>query len=101
MYLIMFLFEPAKLQVKPSTMRKKQASKTLAAKEAESIQTNATQESELPGPSVQPKAFDLTQKGSGDHVDIEKGTLGGVKDPEDSSSGAQTTQTRATSRRNR
>lgn len=97
----MFVFEPAKLQVKPNTTRKKQASKTLAAKEAESIQTNTTQDSELPGPSVQPKAFDEPQKESGDHVDIEKETLGGGKDPEDSSSGTKTTQTKGTSSRNR
>ncbi|XP_070780752.1 transcription factor TFIIIB component B'' homolog [Enoplosus armatus] len=92
----------AKLQVKPNAPRKKQASKALAAKEAESIpiQTNTTQDSELPGPSAQPRAFDAVstgpQEGSGDHVDIEKKTLGGGKDPEDSSSGTQTAQTRGT-----
>ncbi|XP_053195480.1 transcription factor TFIIIB component B'' homolog [Scomber japonicus] len=83
----------AKLQVKPSTTRTKQASKTSAAKEAEliPIQENTIQDSEVPGPSVQPEAFDAKaskevvtepQKGSSDHVDIEK-------TPEDSSSGAQ------------
>ncbi len=101
MYLIMFVFEPAKRQVKPNTTRKKQTSKTLAAKEAESIQTNTTQDSELPGPSVQPKAFDEPQKGSGDHVDIEKEILGGGKDPDASSSGSQSAQTRGTTSRNR
>ena len=92
------LFQPAKLQVKPSTTRTKQASKTSAAKEAEliSIQENTIQDSEVPGPSVQPEAFDAKaskevvtepQKGSSDHVDIEK-------TPEDSSSGAQARGTR-------
>ncbi|XP_044189507.1 transcription factor TFIIIB component B'' homolog isoform X1 [Thunnus albacares] len=97
----------AKLQVKPSTTRKKQDSKTLAAKEAEliPIQANTPEDSELSGPSVQPEAFDATareevvtepQKGSSDHVDTEKET--GGKNPEDSSSGAQA---RGTSSRNR
>ncbi|XP_028456671.1 mucin-5AC-like [Perca flavescens] len=99
--------EPAKLQVKPNTTKRKQASKTLAAKEAESItiQTNTTQHSELPGLSVQPNVFDddvtESQKGSDDHVDVEKETLTGGEDPEDSSSGAQTTRTRRASSRNR
>ncbi|XP_029300318.1 LOW QUALITY PROTEIN: transcription factor TFIIIB component B'' homolog [Cottoperca gobio] len=70
--------EPAKLQVKPNITKRKQASKTLAAKKAESIsiQTNTPQLSELPGPSVPSKAFDDVvtepQKGSGHHVDVEK-----------------------------
>ncbi|XP_028456670.1 transcription factor TFIIIB component B'' homolog [Perca flavescens] len=99
--------EPAKLQVKPNTTKRKQASKTLAAKEAESItiQTNTTQHSELPGLSVQPNVFDddvtESQKGSDDHVDVKKETLTGGEDPEDSSSGAQTTRTRRASSRNR
>ncbi|XP_078128107.1 uncharacterized protein LOC144531719 [Sander vitreus] len=99
--------EPAKLQVKPNTTKRKQTSKTLAAKEEESIliETNTTQHSELPGPSVQPTVFDddvtEPQKGSDDHVDVEKETLTGGEDPEDSSSGAQTTRTRRASSRNR
>lgn len=103
MYL--FLFDPAKLQVKPNTPTKRRASKTPAAKEAESTpsQTNAIQDSELPGPSVQPKASDEVvtepQKGSGDHGDVENETLTGGK--EDSISGAQTTQRRGASRQPR
>lgn len=103
------LFEPAKLQVKPNTLTKKQASETLVAKEAESspIQTYTTQDSELPGPSVQPIAFDDNdvvtepQKGSGDDVVIEEETVTGGKNSEDSISGAETTQSRGTRRRNR
>lgn len=95
-----FLFEPAKLQAKPKTPRKKQASKTLAAKETESTPTHV---SELPGPSVEPKTLDEvvteSKKGSGDHADIKKEIWKeGWKDPEDSA-GAQTTQTRRTSSR--
>ncbi|KAI3362129.1 hypothetical protein L3Q82_012452, partial [Scortum barcoo] len=86
----------AKLQVKPNTARKKEASKTLSAKDAESVQTNTSQDSELPGTSAQPKASDEPQKGSSDNVDIEKETLEDGKDPDDGSSGAQTTQTRET-----
>ncbi|XP_062290751.1 transcription factor TFIIIB component B'' homolog isoform X1 [Scomber scombrus] len=97
----------AKLQVKPSTTRTKHASKTSAAKEAEliPIQENTIQDSEVPGPSVQPEAFDAKaseevvtepQKGNSDHVDTEKETVG--KTPEDSSSGAQA---RGTSSRTR
>ncbi|XP_035847244.1 transcription factor TFIIIB component B'' homolog [Sander lucioperca] len=99
--------EAAKLQVKPNTTKRKQASKTLAAKEEESIpiEKKKTQHSELPGPSVQPTVFDddvtEPQKGSDDHVDVEKETLTGGEDPEDSSSGAQTTRTRQASSRNR
>nr|XP_046230918.1 transcription factor TFIIIB component B'' homolog isoform X2 [Scatophagus argus] len=92
----------AKLQVKPKFPRKNQASKTLAAKEAEFF---STQGSELPGPSVQPKAMDEVvsdpQKEGGDHVDVEKQVLTSGKEPEDSSSEAQTAQTRRTSSRNR
>ncbi|XP_031716206.1 transcription factor TFIIIB component B'' homolog isoform X2 [Anarrhichthys ocellatus] len=83
-----------KVQVKPKTSKRKQASKTLA-----------TEHSELPGPSLQPEACDDVvtepQKGSGDHVDVEKETLTGGDHPEDSSSGAQTTRTRVTGSRNR
>ncbi|XP_075938415.1 uncharacterized protein LOC142938781 isoform X2 [Anarhichas minor] len=83
-----------KVQVKPKTSKRKQASKTLA-----------TEHSELPGPSLQPEACDDVvtepQKGSGDHVDVEKETLTGGDHPEDSSSGAQTTRTRVTRSRNR
>ncbi|XP_059213865.1 transcription factor TFIIIB component B'' homolog [Centropristis striata] len=98
--------EPAKLPVKPNSTKRKQASKTLPAKEAESvpIQTHTTQHSELPGSSVQPKVFDVVtepQKGSGDHVEVERETLTGGEDPGESSSGAQTTLTKGTSRRNR
>lgn len=89
-----FLFETGKLQVKPKTPRKKQATKTLAAKETESI---PTQISELPGPSLEPKSLDEvlpeSKKGSGDHVDIKKETLMDGKDPADSSFGAQTRRT--------
>ncbi|XP_044029871.1 transcription factor TFIIIB component B'' homolog isoform X3 [Siniperca chuatsi] len=94
----------AKLQVKPNTTRKKQARETLAAREAESIpiQTNTTQDLELPGPSVQSEAVDEVvtepQKQS-DHVDTEKETLTSGKHPEDSSTGAQTKQTRGASSR--
>ncbi|XP_051268098.1 transcription factor TFIIIB component B'' homolog isoform X2 [Dicentrarchus labrax] len=92
----------AKLQAKPKTQKKKQASKTLTAKEAEPI---STQESECPGPSVQPKDFDEVvtepQKGSGDREDTEKETLMSGNEVEDRSSGAQTTQTRGTRSRNR
>ncbi|XP_074472931.1 uncharacterized protein LOC141756873 isoform X2 [Sebastes fasciatus] len=90
-------------QVKPNITKRKQASKTLAAKEAESItiQTDTTQPPELPGPSVQSKACDDVvtepQTGSGDHIDVEKETRAVREDPEGSSSGAQTTRTRATS----
>ncbi|XP_049909320.1 transcription factor TFIIIB component B'' homolog isoform X4 [Epinephelus moara] len=98
---------PAKLQVEPNATKRKEASKALAAKEAEPIpiQTNTTLHSELPGPSVQPKAFDdivtEQQKGSGDHVHAEKETLTGGEDPENSSSGALTKRTRGTTGRNR
>ncbi|XP_035523717.1 transcription factor TFIIIB component B'' homolog isoform X2 [Morone saxatilis] len=92
----------AKLQAKPKTQRKKQASKTLTAKEAEPI---CTQDSERPGPSVQPKDFDEVvtepQKGSDDREDTEKETLTSGNEVEDHSSGAQTTQTRGTRSRNR
>ncbi|KAM6901339.1 uncharacterized protein PEZ65_019473 isoform 2-T2 [Lycodopsis pacificus] len=83
-----------KVQVKPKTSKRKQASKTLA-----------TEHSELPGPSLQPEACDEVvaepQKGSGDHVDVETETLTGGDHPEDSSSGAQTTRTRVTRSLNR
>lgn len=87
------LFQPAKLQVKPRTTRTKQASKTLAAKEAE---LSTIQDSEVPGSSAQPEAFDVKaaeevnnepQEGSSDHVDAEEET--GGKTSEGSSSGAQ------------
>ncbi|XP_073333972.1 uncharacterized protein [Pagrus major] len=81
----------AKVQVKPKTPRQKQASKTLPAKEEES-----TQDSELPGPSVQPKILD-----GDDHLDIEKNTLACGKDLEDSRTGAETTQTRSIRSQNR
>ncbi|XP_069024258.1 transcription factor TFIIIB component B'' homolog [Embiotoca jacksoni] len=72
---------PAKLQVKSSTTKR----------------TIATQGSEQPGPSEQPKACDdiITKphKGSGDHGDVEK-----EKDP-DSSAGAQSTGTRSRCRK--
>ncbi|KAG8010547.1 Transcription factor TFIIIB component B''-like protein, partial [Nibea albiflora] len=87
----------AKLQVKPKTQRKKQASK-----EAEST---PAQDSELPGPSEEPEVMEELstepQKESGDRVDLEKEIPTGGKDPEDSSSGAQTTGRRGTSSRNR
>ncbi|XP_027137925.1 transcription factor TFIIIB component B'' homolog isoform X2 [Larimichthys crocea] len=87
----------AKLQVKPKTQRKRQASK-----EAEST---PAQDSELPGPSEEPKVMDELsdepQKESGDRTDLEKEIPTGGKDPEDSSSGAQTTGRRGTSSRKR
>ncbi|XP_038589444.1 transcription factor TFIIIB component B'' homolog isoform X2 [Micropterus salmoides] len=95
----------AKLQVTPNTTTRMRASKTLAAKESIPVQANTTQDSELPGPSVQPKAINelITepQKRSCEHTDIEKETLIDGKDHENSSSGAQTAQTRRTSSRNR
>lgn len=93
-----FLFEAAKQQSKPKTSRKKQAPKTLAAKETEST---PTQISELPGTSLEPKSLDgvlpHSKKGSGDHVDIKKGIPMEVEDPADHNIGAQTIQTRRTS----
>ncbi|XP_040914516.1 transcription factor TFIIIB component B'' homolog isoform X2 [Toxotes jaculatrix] len=95
----------AKLQVKPNTSRKKQTSKTLA--------TNIDQDSELPGPSMQPEASDATAKAddevvteprkrSSDHVNIEKETPADGKSPKDNRSGArtQTTKTGGTSAEN-
>ncbi|XP_071380914.1 transcription factor TFIIIB component B'' homolog [Centroberyx affinis] len=92
----------AKLQVKPNTIRKKQASRTLAAEKAELIpvQTNATQESELPCPPAQPETVGATattgdevltepQKGTGGQLDIEKDTSTGGLDSEKSSSEPQ------------
>lgn len=98
-FFIMYLmYLSAKQQVKPNTTKRKRASKTLAAKEAESVPI--TQHSELPGPSVQPKAVDDVvtepQKGSGDHVEVETG-----EEPEESRSGAQTKRTKGTSCRKR
>ncbi|XP_068562678.1 transcription factor TFIIIB component B'' homolog isoform X2 [Cebidichthys violaceus] len=81
------------VQVKPKTSKRKQASETLAA-----------EHSELPGPSLQPQAFDDVtepQKGSGGHADVEEETLTGGDHPEESSSGAPTTRTRVTRGRNR
>ncbi|XP_045922961.1 transcription factor TFIIIB component B'' homolog isoform X2 [Micropterus dolomieu] len=95
----------AKLQVTSNTTTTMRASKTLAAKESIPVQANTTQDSELAGPSVQPKAINelITepQKRSCEHIDIEKETLIDGKDHENSSSGAQTAQTRRTSSRNR
>lgn len=81
-------FEPAKVQVKPKTPRQKQARKTLPAKEEES-----TQDSELPGPSVQTKISNS--------LDVEKNTLTCGKDLDDCSTGDQTTQTRTITSQNR
>ncbi|XP_033502895.2 uncharacterized protein LOC117269742 isoform X2 [Epinephelus lanceolatus] len=98
---------PAQLQVESNTTKRKEASKALAAKEAEPIpiQTNTTLHSELLGPSVQPKALDdivtEQQKGSGDHVHAEKETLTGGEDPENTSSGALIKRTRGATGRNR
>ncbi|CAB1445756.1 unnamed protein product [Pleuronectes platessa] len=83
----------AKVQVKPNTTKKTQASKTVAA--------NTNQESGLPGPSTQTEASDAkTTAGkvgvtepwerSGDHGDIGKETLSVGKSPEDGSPRAQT-----------
>ena len=84
--------------MKPSTTKRKQASRTVAAKEAESV--TAIQHSELPGPSVQPDALDDVvtepQEGSGDHVEVET-----VEDPEDGRSGGQTGRKRGTGSRKR
>lgn len=92
------LFEAAKQQVEPSTTRKKQPSKSRAAK--------TKQDSELPGVAAEPEASDETTKGddevvtepqkrSGDHVNTGKESPAGGKDLEDPSSAAQT-QTRKT-----
>ncbi|KAA8584354.1 hypothetical protein FQN60_008139 [Etheostoma spectabile] len=97
--------EPAKLQVKPNTTKRKQAMKTLTAKEAEliPIHPKPTGHSGLAGLTVQPKVFDDNvtepQKGSDDHMDVEKETLTGGEDPEDSSSGAQTTRSSSRNRK--
>ncbi|KAK1884579.1 Transcription factor TFIIIB component B'' like [Dissostichus eleginoides] len=95
--------ETAKLQVKPKTTKRKQTSKTAAAKKAESppIQTDTTEQLELPGPSVQPEASDDTepQRGRADHVEVEKETLTDVVDPEGTSSGAKTTRTSSRNRK--
>lgn len=94
--------EAAKQQVKPNTSRKKQASETVAAKEEESIlrETNATEESELPGLSVQPRGVtevvsEQSRKG-GNRRKAAKETLTSSKEPEESSSVAQRRQTRGT-----
>ncbi|GLD51698.1 transcription factor TFIIIB component B'' homolog [Lates japonicus] len=88
-----------KQQVKSSTTRKKQVSKTLV---------TSTQDSELPGPSREPEASDATaktgdevvtepQKRSGDNVNTEKEPNADEKGPEDSSgTQTQTTKTRGT-----
>uniref|UniRef100_A0A671XHW1 Myb-like domain-containing protein n=1 Tax=Sparus aurata TaxID=8175 RepID=A0A671XHW1_SPAAU len=78
----------AKVQVKPKTPRQKQARKTLPAKEEES-----TQDSELPGPSVQTKISNS--------LDVEKNTLTCGKDLDDCSTGDQTSQTRTITSQNR
>ncbi|XP_053267204.1 transcription factor TFIIIB component B'' homolog [Pleuronectes platessa] len=83
----------AKVQVKPNTTKKTQASKTVAA--------NTNQESGLPGPSTQTEASDAKttagkvgvtepRERSGDHGDIGKETLSVGKSPEDGSPRAQT-----------
>ncbi|KAI4816213.1 hypothetical protein KUCAC02_008548 [Chaenocephalus aceratus] len=95
--------ETAKPQVKPKMTKRKQTSKTAAAKKAESlpIQTDTTEQLELPGPSVQPEASDDTepQRGRADHVEVEKETLTDVVDPEGTSSGAKTTRTSSRNRK--
>ncbi|XP_034094683.1 transcription factor TFIIIB component B'' homolog isoform X2 [Gymnodraco acuticeps] len=95
--------EMAKPQVKPKMTKRKQTSKTAAAKKAESlpIQTDTTEQLELPGPSVQPEASDDTepQRGRADHVEVEKETLTDVVDPEGTSSGAKTTRTSSRNRK--
>ncbi|XP_062269278.1 transcription factor TFIIIB component B'' homolog [Platichthys flesus] len=83
----------AKVQVKPNTTKKTQASKTVAA--------NTNQESGLPGPSTQTEASDAKttagkvgvaepQERSGEHGDIGKETLSVGESPEDGSPRAQT-----------
>ncbi|XP_019937683.2 transcription factor TFIIIB component B'' homolog isoform X2 [Paralichthys olivaceus] len=83
----------AKVQVKPNTSKKTQASKTVA--------VNTNQDSGLPGPSTQAEASDAKttagkveatepQKRSGDHVDIGLETPSVGKSPEDRSPRAQT-----------
>ncbi|XP_033951477.1 transcription factor TFIIIB component B'' homolog isoform X2 [Pseudochaenichthys georgianus] len=95
--------ETAKPQVKPKMTKRKQTSKTAAAKKAEflPIQTDTTEQLELPGPSVQPEASDDTesQRGRADHVEVEKETLTDVVDPEGTSSGAKTTRTSSRNRK--
>ncbi|KAK5879287.1 hypothetical protein CesoFtcFv8_024605 [Champsocephalus esox] len=95
--------ETAKPQVKPKMTKRKQTSKTAAAKKAESlpIQTDTTEQLEPPGPSVQPEASDDTepQRGRADHVEVEKETLTDVVDPEGTSSGAKTTRTSSRNRK--
>lgn len=81
-----FLFAPAELRANPKTPRRKQANQSPTVKETGSI---PTQTSDLPGPSVEPK----TDRGSGDHADMKKETFKDSKDPEESSSGAQTRRT--------
>ncbi|XP_041666445.1 transcription factor TFIIIB component B'' homolog isoform X2 [Cheilinus undulatus] len=90
----------AKQKVKPNISRKKQANKTVAAKEEESapLETKTTEESELPGFSVQPReTTDVVteqQKKGGSRKNTAK------KAPaEGSSSGTQVRQTRATRNR--
>lgn len=82
-----FLFAPAKLRASPKTPRRKLANQSLTVTETGSIPTEM---SDLPGPSVEPKT-------DGNHANIRKETLMGLKDPEENSSGAQTRRT--TSRR--
>ncbi|XP_034565217.1 transcription factor TFIIIB component B'' homolog isoform X2 [Notolabrus celidotus] len=92
----------AKRQVKPNTSRKKRASSTATAKEEESIptETNATEESELPGLSVQPREFDEVVseqlKKGGNRRNTAKKALTPSQDPEESSSGARKRPTRGT-----
>ncbi|XP_074547081.1 uncharacterized protein LOC141805789 [Halichoeres trimaculatus] len=92
----------AKQQVKTNNSRKKQACETVAAKEEEPILsvTNATEESELPGLSVQPREVaevvsEPSRKGGSRRAAAKK-ALENLKEPEESSSEAQRRQTRAT-----
>ncbi|XP_065821684.1 transcription factor TFIIIB component B'' homolog isoform X2 [Labrus bergylta] len=88
----------AKRQVKPNTSRKQQASTTVTADEEESppLQTNTTEESELPGLSVQPRESEEQQqkKKGGRRKDDSKKAPTGSKDAEESSSARPTRVTR-------
>ncbi|XP_060916899.1 transcription factor TFIIIB component B'' homolog isoform X2 [Labrus mixtus] len=89
----------AKRQVKPNTSRKQQASTTVTAEEEEEsppLQTNTTEESELPGLSVQPRESDEQQqkKKGGSRKEGSKKAPTGSKDAEESSSARPTRVTR-------
>ncbi|CAJ1070398.1 transcription factor TFIIIB component B'' homolog isoform X3 [Xyrichtys novacula] len=90
----------AKQQVKPKTSRKKQASEVDTAEEDDVIlvETNTTEESELPGFSVQQRGYDEgvseQQEKGNNRKSTAKRAVTASKDPEESVSGAQKRQTR-------